>query len=303
MTPIVAGYEPRSRLRTPIEFALVVAALAETRVIVASVQAGPPVLPVSTPGLPYAVGRTDEDLVADCGDALAQVEAELRTDGAPVECRKLEGTTAARALHELAESEGAALLVVGAGRESSRVLHGAPCPVAVAPRHRAPRSLDVIGVAYVDDDESREALRTAHALARRAGAKLRVVTVVRVTPSMHAQTQAATSGRSGKSVEDVEGEYKLLAERHLREVVAVLGDDVDVEPEAFVGDPATTLIDLSRGLDALVAGSRGYGPLRAVLLGSVSRRLTDEAHCPVVVLPRGAKSALAKLMLEARQTA
>lgn len=35
-------------------------------------------------------------------------------------------------------------------------------------------------------------------------------------------------------------------------------------------------------------GSRGYGALRAVLLGRVSRTLVREGACSVVVLPRGA---------------
>jgi nucleotide-binding universal stress UspA family protein len=287
-------------VRAPVEFALVIGRLAHTRVIVAAVQAGPPVLPLSAAGLPYAVGRTDEDLVADCSEALAEIEAEL-ADGTSVECRKVGGTTAARALQEAAEAERAALLVVGSGREAPRLLHGAPCPVAVVPRDRVARDLDVIGVAYVDGDEGREALRTGHALARRAGATLRVVTVVRVTPSMYAQTEAATEGRFGKSLQDVEGEYKLLAERQLRSAVAELGDGVEIEIDALAGDPADTLLELSRRLDLLVCGSRGYGPLRAVLLGSVSRRLAAEARCPVVVLPRGAMSPLEELMSEAAE--
>jgi nucleotide-binding universal stress UspA family protein len=48
-------------------------------------------------------------------------------------------------------------------------------------------------------------------------------------------------------------------------------------------------------MDLLVCGSRGYGPLRAVLLGSVSRRITAEARCPVIVIPRGVKGALETL--------
>jgi hypothetical protein len=37
----------------------------------------------------------------------------------------------------------------------------------------------------------------------------------------------------------------------------------------------------------LVCGSRGYGPVRAVLLGAVSRRIVAEAQCAVIVVPRG----------------
>jgi hypothetical protein len=38
---------------------------------------------------------------------------------------------------------------------------------------------------------------------------------------------------------------------------------------------------------------------RAVLLGSVSRRVAPEAHRPVVVLPRGVKASLEALAREA----
>ena len=51
---------------------------------------------------------------------------------------------------------------------------------------------------------------------------------------------------------------------------------VDVEPELHVDDPADVLLRISEHVDLLVCGSRGYGPLRSVLLGGVSRRLVDE---------------------------
>ncbi|WP_372518091.1 universal stress protein, partial [Solirubrobacter ginsenosidimutans] len=50
-------------------------------------------------------------------------------------------------------------------------------------------------------------------------------------------------------------------------------------------------------------GSRGYGPLRSVLLGGVSRRLVDAAQCPVLVLPREAGRPLPDLFSEARGAA
>ena len=51
------------------------------------------------------------------------------------------------------------------------------------------------------------------------------------------------------------------------------------------GAPVVVLVDASRYLDLLVVGSRGYGPARRLLLGSVSGRLVREAHCPVLVTP------------------
>ena len=44
-----------------------------------------------------------------------------------------------------------------------------------------------------------------------------------------------------------------------------------------------------QGIDLLVAGSRGYGPLRRVFAGSVSIALMRSAPCPVMVVPRTAE--------------
>jgi nucleotide-binding universal stress UspA family protein len=65
-----------------------------------------------------------------------------------------------------------------------------------------------------------------------------------------------------------------------------------------VGDPGDFLIAASENVDLLICGSRGYGPTRAVLLGGVSRRVTSEAHCPVIVLSRGAEADLEALVSE-----
>jgi nucleotide-binding universal stress UspA family protein len=54
------------------------------------------------------------------------------------------------------------------------------------------------------------------------------------------------------------------------------------------GDAATELVERSRELDLLVVGSRGYGPVRHALLGSVTSKLMQAAACPVLVVPRSA---------------
>jgi nucleotide-binding universal stress UspA family protein len=51
--------------------------------------------------------------------------------------------------------------------------------------------------------------------------------------------------------------------------------------------PVDMLLDRAAlGVDLLVVGSRGYGPLMSVLLGSVSAHLIGRAACPVLVAPR-----------------
>jgi nucleotide-binding universal stress UspA family protein len=173
-----------------------------------------------------------------------------------------------------------------AGSTAQRLMHGAPCPIAVVPAGwTADRAVNSVGVAFVDSEEGREALRGAHALARRARAALRVITVVKASRALFAE----------KDLQAADGEHRSRAESELREALAPLGDDVPVEADVYVGDPAEVLIGLSEGLGLLVCGSRGYGPVRAVLLGSVSRRVTAEAACPVIVVPRGVHGAFEAL--------
>jgi len=54
------------------------------------------------------------------------------------------------------------------------------------------------------------------------------------------------------------------------------------------GDPVDALASASSQPGTLmVLGSRGYGPLRLVLLGSVATSLVGSAPCPLIVTPRG----------------
>ena len=296
--PIIVGYDPATSDRAPVNFGVVAARFTGARLIIASASAA------SKAAEHPAAGQHDEDLVVDASDALDSAKRELEPEGIAVECRELAATSAARALHELSETEDAGLLVVGStrrgaagrvlrGSTAERLMHGAPCPIAIVPPGwEAGGGLNTIGVAYVDTDEGREALLGGYGLARRAGAALRVLTAVKAGLAMYRKTEARTAERPGRDFDEIEGELRVQAETAMRRATDALGGDVAVETDAFVEDPADVLIRVSEHLDLLVCGSRGYGPVRAVLLGGVSRRLTAEAQCPVIVLPRGVKASL-----------
>jgi nucleotide-binding universal stress UspA family protein len=288
--PILVGYDPRSRDRAPAHFGAAAARFTGAPLIIASV--------CST----AHDHEHAEDLAPQAHEELEELKTELQIDA---DVRELRGTSPPRALHEAAEAEGAALLVVGSthrgsvgrllpGSTAERLMHGAPCSIAVVPQGWEERGkLNPLGVAYTRTDEGREALRAAHALARKAAATLRVLTVVKPTSGVFANTETSKPGRAGTDVEDVEGAHELDLEQDVRVALADAGGgDIDVEVDAFVDDPADALIRVSANLDLLICGSRGYGPVRAVLLGGVSRRVASEAHCPVIVLPRGVKAPL-----------
>ena len=76
-----------------------------------------------------------------------------------------------------------------------------------------------------------------------------------------------------------------MLEAQMRTALAATGKGM-VASRVLAGDPAASLAMASAGLDLLVLGSRGYGPVRTALFGSVSRAVVSSAHCPVVVVPR-----------------
>lgn len=60
---------------------------------------------------------------------------------------------------------------------------------------------------------------------------------------------------------------------------------VEVEPLLPSASASDALIDIARGADLLVVGTRGRGGFAGLLLGSVSQQISHHAPCPVVIVP------------------
>ena len=92
----------------------------------------------------------------------------------------------------------------------------------------------------------------------------------------------------------VRAEVRGAAEVVVREVLAErpAGDPVpDVRLEVVEGAAQDVLVDAAAGADLLVVGSRGRGPVRGILLGSVALHCAMHAPCPVMVVhPTGTRT-------------
>jgi nucleotide-binding universal stress UspA family protein len=77
----------------------------------------------------------------------------------------------------------------------------------------------------------------------------------------------------------------------LHGILASLPDPspVVVRPLVVEGAPAAALAEVARTAELLVVGARGRGGFTGLLLGSVSQRCAENAPCPVVVIPTGAR--------------
>ncbi len=81
--------------------------------------------------------------------------------------------------------------------------------------------------------------------------------------------------------------FERQANEILSEAVTGLPTDerpANIDSRAVHGKAAAALIDASAGADLLVVGSHGHGGVAGSLLGSVSRRVSEHAHCPVVIV-------------------
>ena len=81
-------------------------------------------------------------------------------------------------------------------------------------------------------------------------------------------------------------EIRHLAQEAVDKAAQQLGEAAPpVTVRAIVGIPAAELVAASWGADLLVLGSRGAGGFTRLLMGSVSRQVSQHAHCPVVIVP------------------
>jgi nucleotide-binding universal stress UspA family protein len=273
--PILVGYDPESGNRNPVDFAAEAGRLTGAPLVVAVVH------PSGSPPEP-----------------LAGVDAELRLieHGSPAHALAAAIDEVRRAMVVLGSASGHGVL----GSTTDRVIHQAACPVAVVPHGyvRPAAGLRTIGAAFAPTPEGREALGAAATLARAFGAGVRVVTVL--SPK-HVEEQSGLLARQHHDLDAAEvaaGREDVEAEQTMRDAIAELAGDVEVETDVLFQEPAHGLVAASANLDLLLMGSRARGPLRSIALGSVSRQVTAAASCPVIVLPRGTEGALDALVAE-----
>jgi nucleotide-binding universal stress UspA family protein len=171
--------------------------------------------------------------------------------------------------------EGIGRLLVGDNARAT--LSGATCPVAVAPRGYAEQAPQIvtIGVAYNDTAESEAALALARRLAALRGAEVRALTVVNPLSA------------AGASAGQLDANWGAALEALEQSGTRPPRDIDGVEGRFAIGFAAEELVAFSE-VDLLVVGSRGHGALLRVILGSTSMRLTREARCPLLVVPRPA---------------
>lgn len=278
MGRLLVGYDGSAGGDDALELARVLATVEGAEVLVVAV------LPYGP--LPVTYALLGEEQEQETGPIFDRARAKLA--GIEVETRAYGGGSPAGVINDLAESEHIDAVVVGSphrgplgraliGSVAEGLLHGAPCAVSTAPRGYADsehRPFETVAVAFDGTSEAKLALAHAERLAARTGAGLRVLTVV--SPPVAAPGVVGYTPAMPPDAEEINAR-----------AVAGVGSGVQAEGQVLNGPAATTLAEACEDhVDLLVAGSRHYGPVARVLLGSVSSSLIHRAPCPVLVIPR-----------------
>jgi nucleotide-binding universal stress UspA family protein len=139
-------------------------------------------------------------------------------------------------------------------------------------------------VAYDGFEESRPALEEAARMALQEGAgrhgvvgPAEIVVVSVVPPPAMTPSPGGPTSMPPHAIDDVALGHAFLRERGLESEMLILH-----------GDPADEIVReaTARRCDVIVCGTRGLGQLGRMFLGSVSRKLTKNAPCSVVVASR-----------------
>jgi nucleotide-binding universal stress UspA family protein len=288
MSEILVGYDDTAGADDALAFASRVARAtgAPMRLIA--------VYPYDDLGTPAADAGLRDYLQEDADAVLAAAADSI--SGVDIATEAIADVSPSRALHAAVERRGAALVVVGSthrgaigrvlpGSTGERLLHGSSSAVAIVPRGYAKHSGETatVGVGYDGSDESAVALGVASSIARRLDAALRVFGVFDATRVGQPVTM------TGPAWSKMADEHAAAQRKQLEQAVAALPDAVGAQPRFLDGRPGDELARQSQAVDVMVVGSRGRGPLSAVLRGGATHALLAHAACPVIVVPRSAR--------------
>jgi nucleotide-binding universal stress UspA family protein len=144
-------------------------------------------------------------------------------------------------------------------------------------------------VPYDDSKYSKKALAEAAGIAEEFGSELHIINVISV-PTDQSPTiiQDQVNEKIKKLNRDILQSQKSHSNKVLHEKMKICKrSGVNVFCEVIAGKPAESILKFARDnkIDLIVIGSRGLTRLNKLMaLGSVSRKISEEAKCPVMII-------------------
>jgi nucleotide-binding universal stress UspA family protein len=246
---------------------------------------------------PYAFeGQRRYEALKEAGERLLEgLAGDLELGSSAV--RRVEVGEPSHVLVEVAEEEGAEMVVVGTrargrlasailGSVSSAAVSQSSCPVLVVPPGGEVGTGTLV-CAVDDSSAARTAARVARSLGNSLGAG--VILVHAVPTAFPPGTSAVPRGQAELAEAEHRDAQAFLAALALEE-----GFGPDIERRVVFGSQADAIRGLADEVSAalVIVGTRRRGGLRAALAGSVSLDLKGDSSRPVLLVPAGARMPL-----------
>ena len=140
-------------------------------------------------------------------------------------------------------------------------------------------------VPYDGSDHAKKAVQQASDLAAAGdGTKIYIASVCNMVSAMSNfdQVSIAEGCLTTKLLEARESQ----CQKDIAEAKSMIPKDIPVEELYEVGSPGPVLLNMAEdnGIDLVVMGSRGLGPLKGIFMGSVSSYMVSRSKCPVLIV-------------------
>ncbi|MBB6445320.1 universal stress protein [Bacillus benzoevorans] len=126
---------------------------------------------------------------------------------------------------------------------------------------------------------SNKALKSALQIAKERFSKVGVIHVeknVMISENMTTDSIDEIYSKINHEVDALFDEAKSLAE----------DEDLEIETHYVMGDPAVQIVKTAEqgNYQLIVMGSRGLGAIKGIVMGSVSYKVLQLSHCPVLII-------------------
>ncbi|MDR1430681.1 MAG: universal stress protein [Propionibacteriaceae bacterium] len=232
-----------------------------------------------------------EEIKQDAADMIVEAVGEIESRGVPAERIRTEVVLGNPASALVKYSEFASRVILGrcslgkgesqfVGSTAVGVAGAAHCPVIVVSSNNPvpAQAIGKMGVGVNIEAKGRRGLPWAMDEAKRLGAQLQVISVVKASArSRWRAAQVLTVEQQDEAVDvtriRIESIMNSMREKH---------PGVDTNIDICYGSPVDTLVKRSRELDLLVLEVQSGFPGNAI--GGVARALMAHGHCPIALI-------------------
>ena len=141
------------------------------------------------------------------------------------------------------------------------------------------RMFNRILVAIDGSTMSKKALKSAIQFAKERYSKIGVIHVEK--------NLQIPEGMANESIDDLYSAMREEGNEILNHAILMADEEgIEVEPQLVFGEPAFQIVKKANegNYQLIIMGSRGLGGIKGLMLGSVSQKVSQLSHCPVLII-------------------